>query len=51
MSRSSARSSAAQGGYESPQAFTDGTVPALWIGAGAVAVAALVALLIPGRRS
>ncbi|WP_405601057.1 MFS transporter [Streptomyces sp. NBC_01410] len=41
---------AAQGSYESPQAFTDGTVPALWIGAGAVAVAALVALLIPGRR-
>ncbi|TQK52515.1 EmrB/QacA subfamily drug resistance transporter [Streptomyces sp. SLBN-118] len=41
---------AAQGSYESPQAFTDGTIPALWIGAGAVAVAALVALLIPGRR-
>ncbi|MCX4583500.1 MFS transporter [Streptomyces sp. NBC_01481] len=41
---------AAQGSYESPQAFTDGTVPALWIGAGAVAVAAMVALLIPGRR-
>ncbi|MGG8409896.1 MFS transporter, partial [Streptomyces sp. 12297] len=32
---------AGQGGYESPQAFTDGTVPALWIGAGAVALAAL----------
>lgn len=41
---------AAQGGYETPDAFTDGTVPALWIGAGAVALAALVALLIPGRR-
>ncbi|NUK32530.1 MFS transporter [Streptomyces lunaelactis] len=40
---------AAQGSYESPQAFTDGTVPALWIGAGAVALAALVALLIPSR--
>nr|WP_283521007.1 DHA2 family efflux MFS transporter permease subunit [Streptomyces sp. H27-C3]MDJ0465171.1 DHA2 family efflux MFS transporter permease subunit [Streptomyces sp. H27-C3] len=40
---------AARGGYESGQAFTDGTVPALWIGAAAVAVAALVALLIPGR--
>ncbi|MGW8884802.1 MFS transporter [Streptomyces sp. NPDC055749] len=39
----------AQGGYESPQAFSDGTVPALWIGAGAVALAALVALMIPGR--
>jgi EmrB/QacA subfamily drug resistance transporter len=41
---------AAQGGYETPDAFTDGTVPALWIGAGAVALGALVALLIPGRR-
>ncbi|MFD9222392.1 MFS transporter [Streptomyces sp. NPDC060064] len=41
---------AAQGGYESADAFTDGTVPALWIGAGAVALAALIALLIPGRR-
>ncbi|WP_406137265.1 MFS transporter [Streptomyces sp. NBC_01089] len=40
---------AAHGGYESPRAFTDGTVPALWIGAAAVAVAALVALLIPRR--
>ncbi|MFG2295204.1 DHA2 family efflux MFS transporter permease subunit [Streptomyces sp. NPDC048603] len=39
----------ARGGYESPSAFTDGTVPALWIGAAAVAVAALLALL-PGRR-
>lgn len=41
---------AVQGGYETPDAFTDGTVPALWIGAAAVALAALVALLIPGRR-
>ncbi|MFD9102327.1 DHA2 family efflux MFS transporter permease subunit [Streptomyces virginiae] len=39
----------AQGGYESPQAFTDGTVPALWIGAGAVALAAALALLVPRR--
>ncbi|MFJ6696096.1 MFS transporter [Streptomyces sp. NPDC091272] len=39
----------AQGGYGSPAAFTDGTVPALWIGASAVALAALVALLIPRR--
>ncbi|WP_406512563.1 DHA2 family efflux MFS transporter permease subunit [Streptomyces sp. NBC_00161] len=39
----------AQGGYESPQAFTDGTVPALWIGAAAVAVAAAFALLVPGK--
>jgi EmrB/QacA subfamily drug resistance transporter len=42
---------AANGGYESPRAFTDGTVPALWIGAGAVALAALFALLIPGRTA
>ncbi|WP_328537235.1 MFS transporter [Streptomyces sp. NBC_00344] len=40
---------AAQGGYQSPAAFTDGTVPALWIGAGVVAVAALTALLIPRK--
>lgn len=40
---------AAQGGYQSPQAFTDGTVPALWIGAAAVALAAALALLLPGR--
>ncbi|QIP85182.1 MFS transporter [Streptomyces sp. Tu 2975] len=42
---------AAQGGYESPQTFSDGTVPAVWIGAGALAAAALVALLIPGGRT
>ncbi|MEU9032893.1 DHA2 family efflux MFS transporter permease subunit [Streptomyces sp. NPDC048383] len=39
----------AQGGYETPQAFTDGTVPALWIGAVAVALAAGFALLVPRR--
>ncbi|MFD9339050.1 MFS transporter [Streptomyces sp. NPDC060028] len=39
----------AQGGYESGQAFTDGTVPALWIGAGAVALAAALALLLPRK--
>jgi EmrB/QacA subfamily drug resistance transporter len=42
---------AAQGGYGSPQLFADGTVPAVWIGAGAVALGALAALLVPGRRS
>ncbi|MFJ2220844.1 MFS transporter [Streptomyces anulatus] len=42
---------AAQGGYGSPRLFADGTVPAVWIGAGAVVLGALVALLIPGRRS
>ncbi|WP_371095292.1 MFS transporter [Streptomyces sanglieri] len=40
-----------QGGFESAQSFTDGTVPAVWIGSGVVALAALAALLIPGRRS
>ncbi|MFI7365345.1 MFS transporter [Streptomyces sp. NPDC050149] len=40
----------AQGGYGSARSFTDGTVPAVWIGAGVVALAALVALVIPGRR-
>lgn len=38
-----------QGGYGTPQSFTDGTVPAVWLGAGVVALAALVALLIPRR--
>ncbi|WP_329118690.1 MFS transporter [Streptomyces sp. NBC_01465] len=40
---------ASQGGYGPPQLFTDGTVPALWIGAATVALAALVALMIPRR--
>ncbi|MEU3724763.1 DHA2 family efflux MFS transporter permease subunit [Streptomyces sp. NPDC031705] len=39
----------ARGGYETPQTFTDGTVPALWIGAAAVALAAALALLLPRR--
>jgi len=38
------------GGYESPQAFTDGLVPALWIGAVVIAVGAAIALLIPRKR-
>ncbi|MET7340074.1 MFS transporter [Streptomyces sp. NPDC005547] len=42
---------ASQGGLESAQSFTDGTVPAVWIGSGVVALAALVALMIPGRRA
>ena len=36
----------ARGGYGSAQAFVDGTRPALWIGAGVVAAAALVALTV-----
>lgn len=41
----------ARGGYETPRIFVDGTVPALWIGSGAVALAALAALAMPGRRA
>ncbi|HEX8120483.1 MAG TPA: MFS transporter [Solirubrobacteraceae bacterium] len=38
----------ANGGYESPQAFVDGVVPALHVGAGVLVAGALIALLIPG---
>jgi MFS family permease len=38
------------GGYGSPQDYVDGLVPAVWVGAAALAVAALVALVIPGRH-
>ncbi len=37
------------GGYASPQAFTDGVVPAVWVGAAVVALGAVAALLIPRR--
>ncbi|WP_033319608.1 MFS transporter [Streptomyces yerevanensis] len=40
----------AQGGYETGQTFVDGLRPALWVGASAVAVAGVAALLIPARR-
>jgi EmrB/QacA subfamily drug resistance transporter len=40
----------ASGSYASPQAFTDGLLAALPIGAAVLAVGALVALLVPGRR-
>lgn len=40
----------AQGGYGTAQTFTDGLVPALYVGAGAVALAAVCAFLIPRRR-
>ncbi|WP_030567218.1 MFS transporter [Streptomyces aureocirculatus] len=39
----------AQGGYGSPRAFVDGLVPALWVGAGVVGLAAVAASLLPGR--
>jgi EmrB/QacA subfamily drug resistance transporter len=40
----------ANGSYASPQAFVDGMVPAVWVGAVAVGIASLVALTLPGRR-
>ena len=43
------------GGYESPQAFVDGLIPALWVGTVVLGAGALVALLMPsgtaGRRT
>jgi MFS family permease len=38
------------GGYESPETFSDGIAPALWIGAAVLAAGSLVSLLIPGKR-
>jgi EmrB/QacA subfamily drug resistance transporter len=38
------------GGYESPATFTDGLVPALWVGAAIVGAGALLAVLIPPKR-
>jgi MFS family permease len=40
-----------QGGYGSADLFTDGIIPALWVGAAVVGVGALAAGLLPGRRS
>jgi EmrB/QacA subfamily drug resistance transporter len=37
------------GSYASPQAYTDGMIPAVWVGAAVLAVGALVALLIPRK--
>jgi len=39
------------GGYASPQSFVDGLVPAVWVGSAALAIAAAVALLVPGRAA
>jgi EmrB/QacA subfamily drug resistance transporter len=38
------------GGFASPQAFVDGLVPALWVGAAVLVGGGLAALLIPGKR-
>jgi EmrB/QacA subfamily drug resistance transporter len=39
----------ASGGYETPQAFVDGMVPAVWVGAAVVAVSAVAAMALPGK--
>jgi len=39
----------ANGSYFSPQAYVDGLVPAVWVGAAVVAVAAVAALFIPNH--
>ena len=41
---------ASYGGYGTPQTFTDGLIPAMWIGAAVVGAGALLALLIPRKR-
>jgi hypothetical protein len=41
----------AHGSYVSPQAFTDGLSAAMPFGAAVLAVGAVVALLVPGRRA
>jgi EmrB/QacA subfamily drug resistance transporter len=38
------------GGYESPETFTEGLVPAIWVGAVVVGIGAALALLIPRKR-
>jgi len=40
----------AAGSYASPQSFVDGMVPAIWVGAVAVAIAGLAAIAIPPRQ-
>ena len=42
---------AAQGGYGSARQFVDGLEPALWVGAGMVALGAVASLFIPGRKA
>jgi EmrB/QacA subfamily drug resistance transporter len=41
---------AAKGSYGSPQAFTDGMIPAVGVGAAVLAAGVGFALLVPGRR-
>jgi MFS family permease len=39
------------GGTGSPEAYVDGLLPAVWVGAAVLALGALVALLVPAKRS
>ncbi len=39
------------GGMGSPQAYVDGLLPAVWVGAAVLALGALVALMVPAKRS
>jgi EmrB/QacA subfamily drug resistance transporter len=39
------------GGFASPDAYVDGLVPAVWVGAAVLALGALIALLVPGRSA
>jgi EmrB/QacA subfamily drug resistance transporter len=38
------------GGYETPETYVDGLIPAVWVGAAVVAAGAAAALVIPRRR-
>jgi EmrB/QacA subfamily drug resistance transporter len=38
------------GGFVSPQAYVDGLIPAVWVGAAVLAVGALIALLVPAKQ-
>jgi MFS family permease len=40
----------AAGGYASPQAFVNGLVPAVWLGAAVLGLGTLAAIAIPSRR-
>ena len=40
-----------KGGYGSASLFTDGILPALWVGSGVVAAGFVAALLLPGRAA
>jgi EmrB/QacA subfamily drug resistance transporter len=40
----------AHGGFVSPQAYVDGLVPAVWVGAAVLFGGSLVALLVPGKK-